>query len=39
VDEAEHRLRVTARFPFGVVEHTDIRCTSLDEATCRVTFG
>jgi uncharacterized protein YndB with AHSA1/START domain len=39
VDEAGYRLRVTARFPFGMVEHTQIGCVAVDEATCRVTFG
>ena len=39
VDEENHRLRVTARFPFGVVEHADLRCVALDAVTCRVTFG
>lgn len=39
VDEEHHQRRVTARFPFGVVEHADLRCLALDAITCRVTFG
>ena len=39
VDEDNHRLRVTARFPFGIVERTDLRCAALDAGTCRVSFG
>ena len=39
VDEARHRLRVTAHFPLGVVEHTQIGCMALDEGRCRVTYG
>jgi uncharacterized protein YndB with AHSA1/START domain len=38
VDEAGYRLRFTARFPFGMVEHAQIGCVAVDEAMCRVTF-
>ena len=39
VDEAAHRLRFTARFPFGMAERAQVGCVALDGAACRVTFG
>jgi hypothetical protein len=39
VDEENHWLRVTAPFPFGVVERADLRCLALETSTGRVTFG
>jgi uncharacterized protein YndB with AHSA1/START domain len=39
VDELQHRLSVTAQFPFGLVEHTRISCQAVDATSCRVTFG
>jgi Polyketide cyclase / dehydrase and lipid transport len=39
VDETRHTLQLTTALPLGITVHNHITCTSLDEASCRVTFG
>jgi hypothetical protein len=39
VDASRHTLQLTTALPLGITVHNHITCTSLDDASCRVTFG
>jgi len=39
VDEAQHRLEMTARFPLGLVDRFTLIVTPLGPDRCRVQFG
>jgi hypothetical protein len=39
VDHAEHRLRLVASIPLGIIDHVAISCAPLGENRCRVSFG
>jgi uncharacterized protein YndB with AHSA1/START domain len=39
VDEAKHRIQMTARLPFGIVDHVTLTVTAIGPARCFVQFG
>jgi hypothetical protein len=39
LDASRHTLQLNTALPLGITVHNHITCTSLDEASCRVTFG
>jgi hypothetical protein len=39
IDAARHQIGFRVTLPFGVVEHSQITCTPLDERSCWVSYG
>jgi hypothetical protein len=39
VDVARHQIAFRVTLPFGVVEHSTVTCTPLDERSCWVSYG
>jgi uncharacterized protein YndB with AHSA1/START domain len=39
VDAEKHKIQMDVNQPFGIMEHTTISCTPIDEQSCRVQFG
>jgi hypothetical protein len=39
VDTARHTIQLTTALPFGITVYNHIACISLNENSCRVTFG
>ena len=39
VDEADREIHLTTKLPWGITVQNHIRCTPLDPAHCRISFG
>ena len=39
VDPAKHRIQMTVRLPFGIVDHFTLTVTAIDADRCFVQFG
>jgi len=39
IDETQHQLQLTTKFPFGITVHNHLSCKPLDRGVCQVSFG